>query len=333
MDEHPFTPLLRTVARGPNLSRPLARAEARRAMDLILSGSVAPEQLGAFLLVLRVRGETAAELAGFVDATRHHVMGGAGALAADLDWPTYADRHRQQPWFVLAALTLAGHGVRVLMHGIPGDSEGYAPTPKALEALAIAPCASPDVATRHLAESRFAYLPLSALSPPLERLFALRPLLGVRTVVNTLARALNPFEAPCQVQGVFHPPYQALHRDAALMLGQPSTVIFKGGGGEAQRNPLKPCLVAWVRHGTTGEDEWPALTPNEAFDWRGEPLEPARVAALWRGEIKLPQPEAAIIGTVALALWALGRTSSPAEAHVAAERMWRDRAGIVRPAA
>lgn len=83
MDEHPFTPRLRTVAR-----------------------------------------ETAAELAGFVDAARFHVMQGAGALAADLDWPTYADRHRQQPWFMLAALTLAGHGVRVLTHGIPGDSEG-----------------------------------------------------------------------------------------------------------------------------------------------------------------------------------------------------------------
>ena len=53
---------------------------------------------------------------------------------ADLDRPSYADRHRQQPWFVLAARLLAVNGVKVLLHGISGYSDGYAPTRPSLGA-------------------------------------------------------------------------------------------------------------------------------------------------------------------------------------------------------
>ena len=50
---------LRTVARGPTLSRALDAAEAEEAFGLILDGQALPMQVGAFLLVLRRRGETA----------------------------------------------------------------------------------------------------------------------------------------------------------------------------------------------------------------------------------------------------------------------------------
>ncbi len=106
-----------------------------------------------------------------------------------------------------------------------------------------------------------------------------------------------------------------------MLEGQAVAAIFKGGAGEVQRNPLKPCRVAWVRDGETGEEDWPALLPGVAHKWREEPLDPERVAALWRGEIDLPAPEAAVTGTVALALSALGR----AEDRTEAQAMWRAR--------
>ena len=58
---------------------------------------------------------------------------------------------------------------------------------------------------------------------------------------------------------------------------------------------------------------------------RAEPLDPERIAALWRGEIDLPAPEAAVTGTMALALSALGRAEDRAEAQAMAETMWRAR--------
>ena len=61
-------------------------------------------------------------------------------------------------------------------------------------------------ATRELERHNIAYLGLESLCPHLATLFGLRPVLGVRTVVNSLARSLNPLAAPCQLLGVFHPP-------------------------------------------------------------------------------------------------------------------------------
>lgn len=323
--EHPFAAHLRVIGKGPHLSRPLTRAEARAAMGMILAGAVEPAQLGAFLLLLRYRGETAEELAGFVEAAHDALRPRWPTLVADLDWPSYADRHRQQPWYVLAALLLAENGVRVLMHGIEGEADGYAPTRPALRRLGIAICDDSPTAMAALAGDNIAYVGLDRLCPSLDALFALRPMLGMRTVVNTLARALNPARASYQLQGVFHPPYRQLHQQAAALLAQPNAAIFKGGGGEAQRNPLKPCRVALVRDGVPSEEEWPALLPEDAYQFRGEGADPAAIAALWRGEIERPAPVAAITGTVAIALTLTGKATDQASAQALAEEMWRCR--------
>jgi anthranilate phosphoribosyltransferase len=320
---HPFAAYLRTIGRGATLGRPLDEAEAEAAMAMILDGAVEPVQLGAFLLVLRYRTETAAELAGFVRAARSRLAPGP-ALAADLDWPSYADRHKQLPYFLLAALLLAGSGVRVLMHGIEG--EGPATTRAGLEALGIRVCRSPADAARDLAAGNLAYLPLEAICPALERLFHLRPLLGLRSPANSLARELNPCRAPCQIQGVFHPTYLPLHQETALRLGQPRAVIFKGGGGEGQRSPDKPCRAVVVADGGSTEEVWPALWTGEAWPWRKEPLDPARLRGLWRGEWEADGPIAAITGTAAMALKLLGRAATVEEALALARRLWAERA-------
>ena len=92
-------------------------------------------------------------------------------------------------------------------------------------------------------ERRFAYLPLAALCPALDRLLTLRGLLGLRSPINTAVRLLNPFDAPCSVAGVFHPPYIDVHLGAAQLLGRGRLAVVKGGGGEAERNPAKPVAV------------------------------------------------------------------------------------------
>lgn len=324
-EEHPFSQVIRTVGRGPSRSRPLTREEAQAAMTDILNGQVRPEQLGAFLLVLRYRGETAAELAGFVDAARAHFRFDAPPGAADLDWPSYADRHRQQPWFLLSALLLAANGIKVVIHGLVGASAGLAPTRPVLERFGIAPAQSIAATNAALRTHGIAYLGLEEFCPGLQRLIDLRGVLGVRTAVNSAARALNPFLAPHQMQGVFHPPYRALQQETALLLGQPNAIIFKGGGGEAQRNPLKPCRAALIRDGSASDQEWPALLPDADYNWRTEPLEPELPEALWRGDTAAPAPEAAIVGTAAMALFLMRRAPSIEAAQAAAAAMWQSR--------
>lgn len=317
-----FSRFIRAVGRGQHLSRPLTEAEAAEAMAMILAGEVAPVQLGAFLVVLRYRRETAAELAGFVRAARAR-MAAPADLGAELDWPSYADRHRQLPYFLLAALALAEAGVRVAMHGIAGA--GPVATPAVLGALGIAPAADYRAAARQLDSTGLTYLPIETFCPPLAELFALRPVLGLRSPANSFCRELNPLAAPGQLQGVFHPTYLPLHQEAARLLDQPAAAIFKGGGGEVQRNPLKPCRTARVIDAMVDEETWPALLPGESHAWREDPLDPAEVVGLWRGTRQAPPAEAAVTGTMAIALKLLGRADSQQAAEAAAEALWRDR--------
>jgi anthranilate phosphoribosyltransferase len=319
---HPFAEVLRTVGRGPTLSRPLTADEAEAAMRMILKGEVEPLQLGAFLLLLRYRGETAEELAGFVLAARAVMVNGATA-EVDLDWPSYADAHKQLPYFLLAALLLARDGYRIVMHGLAG--EGPATTRHGLAALGIAPARSPAEAAAQVAATNFAYLPVEVMAPALAPLLSLKPVLGLRTFVNTMARELNPFRAPCQMQGVFHPPYLELHQATQRLLGQQHAATFKGGGGEGQRNPEKPCRVLELVDGEAGQTTWPALAPGAGYPWRTEPLRPERLAALWGGQVREPAVEAAVAGTAAIAIRVLGRARAPGEAQALADAMWRER--------
>jgi anthranilate phosphoribosyltransferase len=319
---HPFAEVIRTIGRGTTLSRPLTDTEAEAAMEMILAGKVEPVQLGAFLLLLRYRGETPPELAGFVRATRRHLRAMPDA-GVDLDWPSYADRHKQMPYFLLSALLLAANGVCIAMHGI--DGVGDVTTPKVLQALGLAPATSAAMAETQLRDCRFTYLPLQLICPQMQALFELRPILGVRSPANSLCRELNPARAPCQLQGVFHPTYLPSHSETAKMLGQPHAAIFKGGGGEIQRNPEKACRVATVDDGVIAEETWEAMTPAERHPWRDEPLDPRRVAALWRGEAAAPSPEAAVVGTTAIALKLLGRAATQGEAAALASEMWHGR--------
>jgi len=320
--EHPFAAVVRTVAKGEKLGRSLGLEEARAAMRMVLEGRVEPLQLGAFLAVLRYRKETPAELAGFALAARDVMTEGAMPPTA-LDWPSYADRHKQLPYFVLSALLAAGAGVRVMMHGIAG--EGAAGTRAVLQSLGVPIAAGPEEAERQMAERGFAYLPVEAVCPALDRLFALRPLLGLRSPANTYARELNPAAAPCQIQGVFHPSYADLHAQAAQRLGQSRAAIFKGGGGEAQVNPRKPVVLTVLEGGKVRQETWPVLLAEDDPDWRAEPLEPARVAALWQGRRRAPGPEAAVIGTAAVALHVTGRAATPEAAIARARALWDDR--------
>ncbi len=318
---HPFAAYLRTIGRGSTVGRPLDEAEAEAAFDMILKGEVEPLQLGALLLVLRYRTEAPSELAGFVRASRK-CYAASGALA-DLDWPSYADRHKQLPYFLLTAKLLTGAGIRVLMHGIKG--EGPATTRAGAAALGIETVSSLDEAASVLERAKIAYLPLEVFCPKLAELFTLRPMLGLRTPVNSLARELNPANAPAQMQGVFHPTYLRLHSETALLLRQPKAVIFKGGGGEAQRNPGKPCRATVIKNGASAELEWPALNSGDGYPWRNEPLDIGRLAELWTGAREDAAPIQVVTGTAAMALSMLGQAKGRDDADAMAIKLWAKR--------
>ncbi len=315
LEEHRFAAYVRTLGRGPGRSRALTREEARDALSMVLHGEADPHQVGAFLMLLRYRGEDASEMAGLVDAARAHMGAGlpSGTAPVDLDWPSYgAGRTRGAPWFLLAALALARAGHRVLMHGSNEFSRGTT-VPEGLQALGMRPAENRADAAGQLDQMGFAYLPLETLSPALDTLLGLRRLLGLRSPLNTAARLLNPFDARAGVDGVFHPAYIALHLATASLLDRQRLVVVKGGGGEAERTPAKAVAAHWFdrAHGS-GEATLPPLPSLDAE---------ADLVQAWHGA---DGPGAATaIATVALGLIALGVAPDAADAQAA--EVWRSR--------
>ncbi len=325
-----FAGYVATLGRGPGRSRALSRAEAEDAFAMVLRDEPDPMQVGAFLMLLRYRGEDPDEVTGLVEAARRHAgLGAALQLpAVDLDWPSYgAGRTRGAPWFLLAALALADAGTRVLMHGSNEFSGGIG-VADALAALGRPVQHDAGAVAAALAARRFAYWPAAAMAPSLERLLGLRRLFGLRSPVNTVARLLDPADASASVDGVFHPPYIALHLAVAERLRRRSLLVLKGGGGEAERAPGKPVTVHLQQAGTAARElTLPALCAPAART--GTPDDPARLCAVWRGAITdetVPGTiTGTITGTIAIALRALGRCASAAEADAAGAAIWAGR--------
>ena len=320
---HPFARYIAILGRGKNLSRALTVEEAEEAMGMILAGEVLPEQLGAFLMLLRMKEESASELAGFVKAVRKTLPAPEPGLV-EVDWSSYAGKKRQLPWFLLAALCLVQGGHSVFMHGFDGHTPGRLYTGEVLAALGLPVAADLASARRALQERRFAYMDLAVISPPLARMMGFKPILGLRSPIHTLARMINPFGAPVLLQGIFHPNYMTTHRDAALLLGEDDMVVFRGEGGEIERRPGKPCETLGVRGGEAFEERWPPMM-EEPRQLPDEAMEVSRLLAIWRGEARDAYAEAAVIGTLALALRAMKLAPDMAAAQSRAEALWRGR--------
>ncbi len=315
-----FAPFIATLGRGPGRSRALTREEARTAFAMVLRGEADPYQVGAFLMLLRFRGEDAEEITGMTEAARAHAGLGHGGMDVDLDWPSYgAGRTRGAPWFLLSALALARSGIRVLMHGSNEFSTGMT-VEAGLAALGL----PSDQGIHSLKDTGFAYLPLRTLVPAMDRLLDMRRLFGLRSPVNTVVRLLNPADAPAGIDGVFHPAYIEVHLGVAERMHRGSLLVLKGGGGEAERVPLKPATATlWALDNGRRELSLPAV---EGLAPRSPAADtPASFAAVWAGEIAPATPVATIQATIALALLAMGRAPNPALAMDDAASIWAQR--------
>jgi len=321
--EHPFAQYIRILGKGKKGSRSLTQDEAREAFGMILRDGVEPEQLGAFLMLLRVKEETGEEIAGFTKAVRATLDIPSNMPAIDLDWTSYAGKRRHLPWFILAVLALADSGIKVLMHGASGHTAGRLYTREVLMELGLPVAQSWADVVRQIEADNFSYLDLAQLCPTLHHIIELRPVFGLRSPVHTLARQINPLHAPCSMQSIFHPGYQAIHQQAELLLEQPRMAVIKGDGGEVECNPDAECTVFTVQDGATGEELWPAYFPRRHV--KPEALDCQRLARVWRGEEQDEYGLGAIIMTLAITLKMMGRAQDQRAALGQARAIWENR--------
>jgi anthranilate phosphoribosyltransferase len=316
--EHPFAQYVRILGKGKRGARDLSRSEAREAMGMLLDGQAEETQLGAFLMLLRHKEESADELAGFCEAVRQRLQ--APALEVDIDWPSYAGKKRHLPWFLLAAKALAASGVRILLHGGGAHTAGRLYSEELLDMLQIPRCRDWAAVGQALARENLAFIALADWMPPLQHMIDLRNILGLRSPIHSLVRIINPLRARCGLQSIFHPGYQPVHREASRLLGD-HAIVIKGEGGEIEVNPDSPCLLMGTTDGASWDEQWPALSAQRHV--KPASLEPRQLLEVWHGRCSDDYASQAILGSLQLALRGLGLDLETAQQRAAL--VWQNR--------
>lgn len=209
------------------------------------------------------------------------------------------------------------------MHGASGHTVNRIYTEQVLEYLGYSICQNEDEIATQVAQHNFAFLPLSVISPLLSDMINLRNVMGLRSPIHTLARLINPFNAPATMQAIFHPAYRSSHQHAAFKLGYQNSAVIKGEGGEFERNPDAKTLICGIQHGELYEYELPKLTDNRSPS--EEQLDLEVFKAVWEGRQHHEYGEIAVIETMGIALYTMGVVSDYTTAMTQAKQLWETR--------
>jgi anthranilate phosphoribosyltransferase len=228
-----FTEIIRIVGRGRKLQRDLTTDEAATAMRLLLTDNdVSDAQVGAFLVTMRVKEETVDEIIGFARAAREAMQPFPRPQVdqlIDLALP-YDGKENHLQTGVAVGLILAAAGVPVLMHGadnIPAKC-GVAPL-NLLRALDYPADMPPDAVSHAIETTGFGVLNLAQILPQWTDLTPLRHHFGLRTLLNSTEKLLNPASAPIHISGFYHSSYLA--RMAQALPGKKANWIIQGEEG------------------------------------------------------------------------------------------------------
>jgi len=322
VEEHPFAQYVRILGKGKKGSRSLTLAEANDAMGMILDDQVEPAQLGAFLMLLRVKEESPEELAGFVQAVRSRNFV-PDDLVVDIDWSTYAGKKRQLPWFLLTALLLAENGHKVFMHGARGHTPGRIYIQDVLSLFDLPSCENWQAVDDQLMAKNFAFMGIASLAPKVSDIIQMRAIFGLRSPVHTLCRMLNPLQAKHSVDGVFHPAYAPMHPQTSAILGTQNSLTIRGDGGEAEMRPDAHCEIRWIKNGELSEESWQRIYPKREV--KDAELDVQKLPQLYRGEISHAYGEGALISTLAATPVLLDVASDFDSAQLKATQMWENR--------
>lgn len=285
------------IATGPELSKDLTEDEARDAMTLVLRGEVDPVQAAVFLIALRMKRESHAELCGVLAALRDSA---ARAVAPVDDLVDMAEPYngylRHLPAAPFMPAVLAACGVPCVLHGCRASGPKWGVTAHRILAAAGARVdLGSDQAAARVGQVGWAYVDLARFCAPLAGLARLRSLIVKRPCLSLLEKLVAPVRARGRTHlwvGYAHRAYPEILRDLARDFDYASMLAVRGveGGvltsltgrvrGERSwgEGALEPVTIdAFEALDTTRAERAPALppepaaSPDESGDESGQP--------------------------------------------------------------
>ena len=263
----------------------LTAAEAQEAMHIIMTGQATPAQIGAYLVGLRMKGETVGEITGSARAMRANAVPvpltrNDGEAIYDTAG-TGGDGTGTFNISTAAAFVVAGTGRKVAKHGNRAASSQCG-SADVLAALGVSLDLTPEQVARAIGEVGIGFLFAPKFHPAMKHAVGPRKEIGQRTIFNVLGPLTNPAGADVQIVGVYDP---ALTEPLARVLGElgsRAAFVIHGYGGADE---LNPCGVNRVSHFQDGAVRTFELDPAElgfaraAFDELrgGSPDDNARI--------------------------------------------------------
>jgi len=251
-------PYLERVAERENLSS----EEALAAMETILSGHASQPQIAAFLIALRMKGETVEELVGFARAMRRmatpidHGIEGEALLDT---CGTGGDSAGTFNISTIAAFVVAGAGVRVAKHGNRSISSRCG-SADLLEALGIQVTAAPESCARAIREIGIGFLFAPAVHTAMKHAQPVRVDLKMRTVFNLLGPLTNPAGANAQLAGAPSAKAAELIAGTLAALGLAHGFVVHGADGLDEITTTGPTLVFEIHNGRVDRG---TMTPDD----------------------------------------------------------------------
>ncbi len=293
----------------------LTREETESAMDMIMSGEVPPVKLAAWLTALRMKGETAAEIAGCASSMSRHAInipctdpnaidivgtGGDGAHTINIS--------------TAAAFVAAGAGITVAKHGnrAVSSKSGAADV---LSALGVKVELTPEQMVECLKKTGMVFLYAPLLHPAMKYAMPVRRELGIRTIFNILGPLTNPAKVKRYVLGVYDDKLRKLIAAAAVNLGYERLLVVHGSDGLDEITISGPTYVSEVNGGKIRETKF----KPEDFGMSSAPLEdiaggdPAANASIVReilaGKLYGPKRDVVVMNAAA-AIYVSGKADS-----------------------
>jgi len=230
-----FQPYVQALGRGETLRRDLTREEALDALDMILDGRATAAQMGAFFMTQRVKGESSEEIRGFVDAVRARwLVPVCPAVTPVLDMAVpYDGKTRTAQLAPAIAVVVAACGLPVLLHGDQDIPTKAGVTPAhVLAGLGINTELAPRAAAGMLDAVGLAYCGAHTFMPAWHVLRPMREEFGLRTVLHTVEKLVNPASAAFQVTGFYHTKY--IDQMRTVQTGQAASWIIQGEEGSIE---------------------------------------------------------------------------------------------------
>jgi anthranilate phosphoribosyltransferase len=252
----PLMAALERLASGGDLSV----AETAAAVSVIMAGEASEAIVAAFLTALRVKGETADELAGAVESVRARMTpffaedgprplldtcgtGGDGANTVNLSTAT--------------ALVVSACGVPVAKHGNRSAS-GNSGSAEVLTELGIRIDAPVEILRLALAELGITFLFAPTFHPAMRFTAAVRRQLPFRTLFNLVGPLANPARPDFQLVGVAGVRQAGLMARALVQLGVRRAAVVTGGDGLDEVSLDGPTNVYWIDAGSVTRQTWTA---------------------------------------------------------------------------